>query len=843
MKTLTTLFIAVFLMIGTTAHSQNWTYVTNTGTTYILYGMHFPPGQNDIGYGGGMLGTYNGPGVITKTTDGGENWTQIWPTSGSIDGIQAIWFLNDTVGFAGGWNEYFIKTTDGGTTWSTISISSDVWYFTDIVFWDDDNGVASARMDPAGQAVFVTSDGGDNWTQATSGINQNVMGLDYADASTLYAVGTEGIVFKSTDGGHNWSNHYTLGAMLFGVDFADANFGVVGAEEKMFATNDGGSTWTSYTTGYEHFYATHASSNGTAYLGGTDENIYKTEDFGVTWNMEHNGPGTSSLYKLRFLPNGTGFASGSQGTIIQYSPPFGAAFTVDNNNTCEGNTVQFTDMSQGSVVSWDWTFEGGTPATSTDQNPTVTYNSAGSFDVTLEVSDGTNTSTTTETDYIFVEAIPVQANTPSGPTTTCGGQTYTYTTDPIANADSYLWEVDPAEAGSISGSGTSATFVAGVMWTGDFIVTVKAQNECGYGPASAGMDVTLNFMPTPFQVGGTGGYCEGGAGREPFLDGSETGVNYELFYEGTSTGNIMPGTGNPLYFGLYTEVGFYTVTGSTDDCSQAMYGECYIYIEYPPEQAGTPAGTEAVCNNDTTTYTSSGASSATIYTWAITPASAGVLTSDSLTVEIAWDNSFTGMAYLTVTASNDCGDGPESEELEIEVVQTPQPVVSGPEYACKYHTELYHTDLVDGNSYQWEITGGTIIEGAGTNEIIVEWGEPGMGYVTVTEGNGVCDVSSETLDVEIDDCTGINEANVNSLKVYPNPAKNVLNVDLGDQEFKGNLNLTLWDLQGKKVVDRTVDGGMKQVRINISQFTAGIYSVKLMNDKEVLSTAKVVIEK
>lgn len=68
--------------------------------------------------------------------------------------------------------------------------------------------------------------------------------------------------------------------------------------------------------------------------------------------------------------------------------------------------VSFTDNSSGDVSSWQWTFEGGDPATSTDQNPVVTYNTNGTFDVELEVSDGTNTNSLLLEDYITVDEAP-----------------------------------------------------------------------------------------------------------------------------------------------------------------------------------------------------------------------------------------------------------------------------------------------------------------------------------------------------------------------------------------------------------------------------------------------------
>ncbi|PLW97380.1 MAG: hypothetical protein C0591_06680, partial [Marinilabiliales bacterium] len=80
-----------------------------------------------------------------------------------------------------------------------------------------------------------------------------------------------------------------------------------------------------------------------------------------------------------------------------------ARFTADDIDVCTGNTVIFSDQSFGSNTSWEWTFEGGIPGTYIGETPPpVVYETAGSFDVTLTVSDGVDMDTETKTDYITV---------------------------------------------------------------------------------------------------------------------------------------------------------------------------------------------------------------------------------------------------------------------------------------------------------------------------------------------------------------------------------------------------------------------------------------------------------
>lgn len=79
-----------------------------------------------------------------------------------------------------------------------------------------------------------------------------------------------------------------------------------------------------------------------------------------------------------------------------------ANFTADVKTGETPFNVQFMDLSINNPSSWNWTFEGGTPSTSNLQNPTVTYNSAGIYQVSLTCTNNAGNNTITKTSYISV---------------------------------------------------------------------------------------------------------------------------------------------------------------------------------------------------------------------------------------------------------------------------------------------------------------------------------------------------------------------------------------------------------------------------------------------------------
>ena len=79
-----------------------------------------------------------------------------------------------------------------------------------------------------------------------------------------------------------------------------------------------------------------------------------------------------------------------------------AKFSSDLTAICTGETVQFENQSRGFPTAYEWTFEGGTPATSTDEDPSVVYNTSGVYTVTLKASSNAGEHTEEKIGYIQV---------------------------------------------------------------------------------------------------------------------------------------------------------------------------------------------------------------------------------------------------------------------------------------------------------------------------------------------------------------------------------------------------------------------------------------------------------
>ena len=141
------------------------------------------------------------------------------------------------------------------------------------------------------------------------------------------------------------------------------------------------------------------------YQGGG--NLYFHFNWG--WDGAHNG-----YFQLTSLTPGTHNYTNDQAAGFGIQPTTtnvpNSDFVSDITCPCVGNTVNFYDQSTDGPNGWSWAYPGGTPASSTSENPSIVYNTAGNYDVSLTASNTTGTGNTeTKTNFITAYNAPVTA--------------------------------------------------------------------------------------------------------------------------------------------------------------------------------------------------------------------------------------------------------------------------------------------------------------------------------------------------------------------------------------------------------------------------------------------------
>lgn len=180
-----------------------------------------------------------------------------------------------------------------------------------------------------------------------------------------------------------------------------------------------------------------------------------------------------------------------------------ANFSTPVTTILPGGGVNFTDLSTGVPSTWQWTFQGGTPATSTQQHPSnIKFNSPGVYDVTLTVTNafGTNTlflddyitATNTPAPYIFVG---VSDSSP------CIFDEVTLSDNSLYNPNSWEWAITPETFSFVNGtSSTSQNPQISFSMPGAYSVSLTAANLHGAASGSYENLIYVNGAIPTFSV-------------------------------------------------------------------------------------------------------------------------------------------------------------------------------------------------------------------------------------------------------------------------------------------------------------------------------------------------------
>lgn len=176
---------------------------------------------------------------VIKTTDGGTNFTNT-PILGQASDI---FFMDNLNGYCVTRENFVYNTIDGGVTWTkiiTTGLPLGSGYST-LSCINSSTGLIANDL-----GIYKTAGSFASWQQATvsGGTNSNFFSLYATSASIIYAANTHAEIFKSVDGGTNFSFIKKFGA----GDFTDIHFltdleGYASSGRYIFKTTDGGLNW------------------------------------------------------------------------------------------------------------------------------------------------------------------------------------------------------------------------------------------------------------------------------------------------------------------------------------------------------------------------------------------------------------------------------------------------------------------------------------------------------------------------------------------------------------------------------------------------------------------------
>ena len=145
-----------------------------------------------------------------------------------------------------------------------------------------------------------------------------------------------------------------------------------------------------------------------------------------------------------------------------------------------------------------------------------------------------------------------------------------------------LFQGTLAVGAPVTGLGTAIDF--GVESIGGTYTVVATSAATCMNNMSGSAVVNINALPVVYDVTGGGGYCTGGTGVYVGLDGSDAGINYQLYNGSATVGTPLLGTGTIIDFGLQMAPGAYSVVAinSATACTDTMTGGASVVVNPLP---------------------------------------------------------------------------------------------------------------------------------------------------------------------------------------------------------------------------------------------------------------------
>ena len=568
----------------------------------IAWTWNFPGGQPSVSSDQNHIVTYKAPGSFNVTltvtnANGADVLTQSGIVTVGTSGSAVL--LYDS--FEGGLGNWIVSNPDNSNTWSTSTVGGAVFGSTGAFMdnWSYNNGVGER------DAIISPS-------ISFEGVNNPVLQMDYAYAlwSGNTSFNDSLIIYVSTDGGSNFTRVFQ------DADNGNGNFATTQPLPNEFTPADL-ADWC-----FGGGFGASCLSVDLTQFAGQQSVIIRIENF-------------SNFGNNLFIDNVSVLSS------CQILFPPVAGFTSSIPAGCTPHVVQYTDLSQNGPTNWSWQFPGGTPSTSTDQNPIVTYNTGGVYDVTLTVLNSAGVDIFNATNYVNVEDTPVASFT-----FTNVGSTFTFTNTSLGTGN-YVWnfgdgntssQMNPVHTYATGGTYTVGLLVSNNCSSSTFVETItvvaaptasfSASPLSGCGPLSVQFNDLSIGVPTQWSWDFPGGNPSTSIDQNPMVTYDNPGT-----YEVTLTAS------NPAGQNAFTITDYITV------------------------DPNATASFNSTINGNTVDFTNT-SSNATSYSWDFGDGNSSTATSPTHTY------SSDGTYTVSMTATNACGSVTSTETITISTAPT-----------------------------------------------------------------------------------------------------------------------------------------------------------------------------
>jgi PKD repeat protein len=406
-------------------------------------------------------------------------------------------------------------------------------------------------------------------------------------------------------------------------------------------------------------------------------------------------------------------------TCLSICTPPQAAFNATPTSGCAPLTVSFTDQSTGNITGWNWTFGDG--GTSTLQNPSHQYTSAGSYNVTLNVTTACSSDAETKTNYITVYSGPTADAGGDKSIPSCGGSA-TIGGSPTGSGGTPPYTYSWTPAGGLNDT-TIANPTASA--SGNYTVRVTDANGCWDEDSVV---VTVSGAPTA-DAGPDQDVCLGASvviGGSPAASGGTPPYTYNWTpVTGLNATYIANPTASPTTTTNYS----LTITDSLG-CKAC---DCVIVTVDTPTCHISASPSDSVCESTTVTLTEDGGD-AVSWSWSTGASTQSIQVTSNGTYNVTITDAYGCQSSCQISMT--VYDGPTADAgPDKQILCGAGSVLIGGSPTALNGTSPY--------SYQWA-------PDTGLNDTAIanpSASAAGTFAVTVTDSNGCKDIDSVTVTV------------------------------------------------------------------------------------------------
>jgi hypothetical protein len=793
----------------------------------------------DTVIGGGTAYCAGGSGIdiILNNSDAGVNY-QLYhggsPTGIPMAGTGAMLDFGSHTGIG----TYTIVATDASTSCQSTMAGS-----------------ASVAINPA-PLVYVVTGGGSycaGGTGAHIGLSASTLGVNYTLSGTGGVIGTFPGTGAALDFGlQTGSGSYTVMATDAVAGCTSSMAGSpsinINSLPALFTVTGTGAYCAGSAGLHVYLSASAPAVHYQLYSGSTPVGLYHTGgggsvDFGAhtagTYTIVATDPSTScsttmassavitanSVPAVQTVTGGGAYCAGGSGSDIMLG---GSQAGVSYQLMHAGSGIGSPVMGTGSGIDFgNQTISGSYTVVATDSTTFCTSNMTGGVTVTIAPQPSLQTLT--------------------GGGAYCAGSMGSLIG--LAGSDAgivyQLMSGGSAVGSTVTGTGGAISF-GPITGAGTYTVLASPGGICQTTMTGSAL-ITVSPLPTVHSVTGGGAYCATGTGSTIGLNGSNTGIHYQLMMGGSPVGTFVSGSGSALTFGPLTTAGVYTI-GATDavtGCAAAMTGSATISIEPVPVVFNMAGGGAYCAGGNGSDVALNGSNTNVNYQLKFNGSSLGTPMAGTGT---ALDFGLKTTAGNYTVVGTDAATGCASNMADTAVVSISPIVV--PAVTVTSHAgasikmgqaDTFSTTVTNGGTagamYQWSVNG-FAVAGA-TNSTYITSNLP-VGKDTVTcaaTSTGMCaDMTTTAFAVvTVRDVTGVTPvASANSdIHVVPNPNKGIFTVSgsLGISTDE-TVAIDVMDVMGHVIYTGKVNtvGGNISSRIELGNVANGMYLLSVRSE-------------